>query len=349
MKPFYYGATTNFGDHMNSWLWPELIPDLLEREDDIRLIGIGSLLSRNLDMVAGRKVVFGTGSGYSSLPTPEQAANWDVFAVRGPLTAKYLGLPPEKAITDGAWLINRIPRYAAIPETREGTVFVPHWTSAAYGDWPRICAESDISYVDPLWDCDTVFSKLANAKLAIVESLHGAIIADYYRTPWIPVASPGRVLKYKWIDWCQSLNLEYHPYMLPPSDYVDFRLQGFTPQIASGVPEHIAVDPDTFDVRETPSQPGKAGIIHRGKVKAKGVLRQGRGYALKGVAQVRNSIFFRNWNKQQSEALQRYFDTLKTAEPYLSDDTIRATRIEQLNAAFDDMVARYGTSTETSK
>lgn len=342
MRPFYYAASTNFGDHMNSWLWQELIPDLIAREDDIRLIGIGSLLSRNLDMVQGPKVVFGTGSGYSSLPTPEQAAGWDIYAVRGPLTARYLGLDPAKAITDGAWLINRIPRYRDIPTDRSGTVFVPHWTSAAYGDWDRICTQSAVRYVDPLWDCDTVFSALATAELAIVESLHGAIIADYYRTPWIAVASPGRVLKYKWLDWCQSLDLHYAPFALPPSDYVDALFQKQKPLHATGTPMPIDVPADTFDVRQTAPNPGTPGRLHHAKGRAKSVLRTARNRGLDEVAKIRNSLLFRSWNARQTDAMVRYFETLKSTAPMLSGEAIRQTRIDQLNTAFDALKARYG-------
>ena len=163
MQPFYYTVSTNFGDHMNSWLWPELIPDMLEREDDMRLVGVGSLLSRNLDLVPGRKVIFGTGSGYSSPPSPEQAKAWRIYCVRGPLTAGLMGLDPALAVTDGAWLINRIPRYAALPTDRRGTVFVPHWTSAKFGNWAQVCAAADVGYIDPLWDCDRVCSRTSRS------------------------------------------------------------------------------------------------------------------------------------------------------------------------------------------
>lgn len=341
MRPFYYGATTNFGDHMNSWLWPELTPELLAREDDIRLIGIGSLLSRNLDLVAGPKVVFGTGSGYSSLPTKDQAAAWDVRCVRGPLTARHLGLAPEKAITDGAWLINQIPRYAEVPTTRKGTVFVPHWSTASYGNWGQICAQSDLTYVDPFADCDTVFGALARAELAIVESLHGAIIADFYRTPWIPVASPKRILKYKWLDWCQSLGLEYQPYLLPPSDYVDHLLQGEKRQPISTTPVSISVPLDTFDVLQTAPAPRKPGLTYKARMQAKTVLRKGRTVALEALARGRNTAPFRSWNARHTDRMQTYFETLKGYKPHLSRDDIRATRIDQLNTALDLMKQDY--------
>lgn len=136
----------------------------LNRSDDIRLIGIGSLLSRNLDLVQGRKIVFGTSSGYSSLPSPEQADKWSIYCVRGPLTARLLGLDPARSITDGTWLINQVPEYAQIPTTRHGTVFIPHWTSAKFGVWEPLCERASIRYIDPPWDCSHIFFRYRSCR-----------------------------------------------------------------------------------------------------------------------------------------------------------------------------------------
>ena len=337
MQPFYYTVSTNFGDHMNSWLWPELIPDMLEREDDMRLVGVGSLLSRNLDLVPGRKVIFGTGSGYSSPPSPEQAKAWRIYCVRGPLTAGLMGLDPALAVTDGAWLINRIPRYAALPTDRRGTVFVPHWTSAKFGNWAQVCAAADVGYIDPLWDCDRVFSDIAGAELALVESLHGAIIADYYRTPWIPVVSPSRILRFKWLDWCGSLGLEYAPYRLPPSDYVDCLMQRERPgRVTTGL-DRIEVPADTYDVVQTPPPPETANAVYFAKRRVRKRLRNLRNYGIDRLADIRNGPLFRSWNARHTDRMAGYFAELKTRTPSLSAADVRAARLDGLNAALDRM------------
>ena len=341
MKPFYYTRSTNFGDHMNSWLWSELIPEAMDPEDGLRLVGIGSLLSRNLDLVDGRKVIFGTGSGYSSLPDQAQAAQWRIYCVRGPLTARYLGLEPEKAITDAAWLINRIPRYSAVPTARKGTVFVPHWTSAAYGNWSVACPHLGIDYVDPLWSCERVFPAIANAELALVESLHGAIIADYYRTPWIPVVSPGRILKYKWIDWCQSLGMDYQPFLLPPSDYLDCLMQRISPRAIEFPTTPLHVPSDTFDVPQTPPPPKKAGIRYHAKRRTRAKLHKLRNYTLENLDTVRNNILLHGWNERHWDNLGGYFDAVKASAPFLSRDAIRMEKIERLNDALDLMRDDY--------
>ena len=72
MRTFYYRVTTNFGDHMNSWLWPRLLPGMIEETSDDTLVGIGSLIKSDLSRVPGRKIIFGTGSGYGPMPLPQE-------------------------------------------------------------------------------------------------------------------------------------------------------------------------------------------------------------------------------------------------------------------------------------
>lgn len=341
MNPFFYRSTTNFGDHMNSWIWEEVAPEIVaDRDDGIRLVGIGSLLSRNLDLVKGEKVVFGTGSGYSTPPTAEQASRWKIYCVRGPLTAKLLGLAPDKAVTDAAWLVNQVPRFANLSTRRRGTVFVPHWTSSSYGDWGTVCKRCDIEYVDPFLDCERVFSHIANAELAIVESLHGAIMADYYRTPWIAVSSPERVLTFKWLDWCQSLGLEYRPYVLPPSDVVDGLIQGFRPGQIDARLRSVEMTPESFDVIRTMPPPKTANLAYRTRTQFKSIARRLRTQTLEGLMQVRGQLV-PSWNARHRDSLVEYFNNLQRQRPMLSSATVRNERIAQLNERLDAMRREY--------
>ena len=343
MKPFYYTATTNFGDHMNGWLWPQLIPELIDEDLDTRLIGIGSLLSRNLDLVAGQKVIFGTGSGYSSPPTPEQAAAWRIYCVRGPLTAQLLGLAPELAITDAAWLIHRLPKYAEVPpdSARNGTLFIPHWTSDRFGTWAQTCAVTGLDYISPFAPCEEVFDAIAGSKLVLAESLHAAILADYFRTPWIPVVSPARVLTFKWLDWCDGLGLEYHPYELPPTDYVDCLLQKRKPrdvaQDFDGTPKRLPVARENWDIVKTPPPPPRPTAAYRLKQSLKTPVRNARDRGLNGLAKVRDGALFRGWNRRHLDKLLSWADAIVTQPAHLSSDAVRAQKLADLSEALDRM------------
>jgi succinoglycan biosynthesis protein ExoV len=141
MRVFYYRASKNFGDNLNHWVWPRLIPDQLGMESDDLLVGIGSLIKSDLSKVPGRKIIFGTGSGYGALPLAEEIASWRFYCVRGPLTARLLGLPSEKAVVDGAWLVDMLPDCRYRHRHQSGVVFVPHWTTDLYANWRQPCGQ----------------------------------------------------------------------------------------------------------------------------------------------------------------------------------------------------------------
>ena len=44
--------------------------------------------------------------------------------------------------------------------------------------------------------------------------MHGAIVADALRIPWIPLKVMPDLLEFKWQDWCMSINVPYKPYTL---------------------------------------------------------------------------------------------------------------------------------------
>jgi succinoglycan biosynthesis protein ExoV len=76
--------------------------------DDICLIGIGAILNdRELSRVDHykQKVVFSSGVGYGDLDMFRFDSSWEFACVRGPGSARALGLCPEKAIADGAILL----------------------------------------------------------------------------------------------------------------------------------------------------------------------------------------------------------------------------------------------------
>src|SRR6266545_5861186 len=120
---FYQDSAGNFGDDLNAWLWPRLIPDLLGSDDGVLLVGIGTLLNNRVP-AASMKLVFGSGAGYGAKPRID--GSWKILCVRGPLTADALGLPPELAVTDSAALVNRL---APVVAKRHAVSFMPHHAS----------------------------------------------------------------------------------------------------------------------------------------------------------------------------------------------------------------------------
>ncbi len=46
--------------------------------------------------------------------------------------------------------------------------------------------------------------------------MHGAIVADALRVPWLSVSSGPQINRFKWRDWCDSLALDYTPAAMLP-------------------------------------------------------------------------------------------------------------------------------------
>lgn len=212
MNPHYFKAAHgNVGDDLNPWLWERLVPGLFDDDDGTLFVGIGTLLNDRLP-AARRTVVFGTGAGYGSRP-PVPDATWTVYCVRGPVTAAALGLPADLAITDPAALVATL---GIRPRASDRTpAFMPHHVSAPLADWKAICDDVQLRFIDPRWSVDRVLGELQATSLLVTEAMHGAILADTLRIPWIPTVCAEQVLALKWVDWCRSLNLTYRPLPLP--------------------------------------------------------------------------------------------------------------------------------------
>jgi succinoglycan biosynthesis protein ExoV len=202
----------NFGDELNPYLWPRLFPGVFSSDDRIDFLGIGTILSPRRDRKGRRKIVFGTGAGYWK--APQINGDWTIHFVRGPRTAELLGLPKAYAITDAAYCLGFVdePPVAA----SQAVVFMPHHKSEPEFDWRSLCADLGWTYASPTSDVRSAMSLIRSARLVVTEAMHGAIVADLYRIPWVPIRYGFRSLDLKWRDWCESLNVQYRPVDLPP-------------------------------------------------------------------------------------------------------------------------------------
>lgn len=208
MNIYYFKPPTtqsNFGDSLGPWLWDKLLhKDGAKLAPDALFCGVGTML--NGIVPEGKKViVFGAGAGYG--PPPKDVSNWHIYFVRGPKTAKTLGISPAKAITDPGILVASILGGKNSSQYIYG--FMPRWDSASERLMEE-CYAAGIYYIDPTRHVETVISEIRKTQVLITEALHGAVVADALRIPWIPViAEPGH--SYKWYDWCLSMGMHYIP------------------------------------------------------------------------------------------------------------------------------------------
>ncbi len=203
---FFRAPEGNFGDDLNHWIWDDLLPGRQSVAPETHLIGVGTILTDSISYPPGRKLVLGSGCGYGNLPKLDDS--FDVRAVRGPLTAKRLGLRSEKAICDAAMLLPTLKRFSESPiKKSDGIVFVPHYKSLGLVDWEAVCHSVGVVYQSPSDDAEGVIRKIAGADRVIAESLHAAIIADAFGVPWKAVSIGGGFNTFKWSDWSASLNM----------------------------------------------------------------------------------------------------------------------------------------------
>ncbi len=210
MNLYYFRSPTgiaNFGDELNPYLWPKLLKgENLNKENQL-LVGIGTLLNNKLPKDK-EKFVFGTGAGYGNPPIIDESFRF--YCVRGPLTADRLGLDRNLAVTDSALLLKTILK-PTNPEKKFKYAYMPHWQSCS-STLSNICSNIGLEYIDPRDDnIEKIVSKIQQTEILLTEAMHGAIIADAYRTPWIPIKSWDNILDFKWIDWCSTIEVEYRP------------------------------------------------------------------------------------------------------------------------------------------
>jgi succinoglycan biosynthesis protein ExoV len=207
MRLYYYrDKQGNFGDDLNPWLWPKFVPEIFRAGDGCIFVGIGTMLNDEIPS-SPIKVVFGAGAGRGRPPVIDDS--WKIFCVRGPMTARALKLDPGLAITDPGILVRMID---LPPETRRFDYsIVPHHISTRRADMRRFVEAAGFNYIDPGGGVSETLRGILRSGVVITEALHGAVVADALRVPWIPVKFFDHILEFKWRDWCESLHLEYKP------------------------------------------------------------------------------------------------------------------------------------------
>ena len=215
MKLYRWRDRPNFGDELNDVLWPDYFGPFLREDDDTVFAAIGTVLSPSLGK-DGQVIVFGSGCGYD--PLPDLGAHWRFYFVRGPLSARLLGLDQRLAITDPAILLaDRRPK----AEPGRTVSFIPHWETSLSPLWREACRLADIQYIDPLAPVPEICDQLARSSTVIAEAMHGAIVADAFRVPWIPALTSSRFNLFKWQDWGSSLGVSPGFHALPQIGIAD--------------------------------------------------------------------------------------------------------------------------------
>lgn len=203
----------NFGDELNDYLWPKLLGknEAAFAAAPGVFYGVGTVLGQRCPQDAPRHVVFGAGLGCAGVP--EVDGRWRFYFVRGPHTSEalndsYYG-KRVPWITDPGALVHRFFDPHLTAQSWGDVAFMPRWDSITPG-LVESCSKANIFVIDPRWPVADVVDQIRCSRLLLTEALHGAVVADTLRVPWISIyASRGH--EFKWRDFCASLDMIWNP------------------------------------------------------------------------------------------------------------------------------------------
>ncbi len=239
---YFKGEQPNFGDELNAWLWPQLLPSFFDDDPSVLFLGIGSIIGTHYGPKS-KKIVFGTGyvPTYHHEAPNVHGGDWDIFFVRGPRTARALGLPESMGIGDSAILLRALTR----PFRREPRYvgFMPHWESLLQGNWEKVCQLAGIRLIDPRAPLQRIIAEILECKVLVAEAMHGAIVADALRVPWIPVLPIDHAHRGKWLDWTDALNVKLIRHRLWPSSPAEVKLAATYRPVLSSIADGLTWPP----------------------------------------------------------------------------------------------------------
>lgn len=215
------GDTPNFGDELNGLLWPLLMPEFFDSDPAARFLGIGSVLDSRHDGVAAKLVA---GAGYGGYEAPAALdRSWIIHWVRGPRTARMLGLDTAAGLGDPASLVPITGARASDDRSMVG--FMPHFESMTRGHWAEAARAAGLCLIDPRGDPTAIIAAIGRCRVLVSEALHGVIVADALRVPWIAVRPLAPAHRPKWLDWADSLDLRVAFRTLTPSSLLEHALR----------------------------------------------------------------------------------------------------------------------------
>lgn len=207
----------NFGDDINPYILKRFLPKSVIESEDTCVVGIGTLLNNGLldELKPYKKaIIFCSGVGYGEHGQLIGNEKLIFAGVRGLKSCEALLLPKEFAKTDAAILL---ADKKTDTKKKYKHTFIPHINT----DWSsgkmikRACDDLGIKYIAPNADLEEFLDTIDKSEKVITEAMHGAIVADTLRVPWIPVKIHN-ALGFKWEDWTSSMEIDYSPNELTP-------------------------------------------------------------------------------------------------------------------------------------
>jgi succinoglycan biosynthesis protein ExoV len=210
---YFEDPNGNVGDALNPWLWPRMLNYDFDEDDDSGFLAIGSILAQRYIRQTSRGIVFGSGVRHSEKTPVIDPSRWTIQFVRGPLSSRALGGAPY--ITDPALLSPLIYKEGRFAQgfTKGNEIGYVRYFKSPRSHAKSICSRLGLKEIDPTLPPDAFMEAMEQCHLIVTEAMHGAILADSFRIPWIGVRAysdviEGRVAGFKWEDWLRSMEID---------------------------------------------------------------------------------------------------------------------------------------------
>jgi hypothetical protein len=99
---------------------------------------------------------------------------------------------------------------------------MPHYESLERGVWEKACELAGVRLIDPTRDVLEIIAELRATRLLITEAMHGAIVADALRVPWIAALPIDQRHHRKWKDWSGALDMTVCHQSLRPTNILEY-------------------------------------------------------------------------------------------------------------------------------
>ncbi|MCB9201629.1 MAG: polysaccharide pyruvyl transferase family protein [Flavobacteriales bacterium] len=211
---YYKDEKGNFGDDLNPYIFYNLLGDFNSYPEDIDFIGIGSILDEkflcNKIRPNSKKIIFGSGVREFHFKI-DNRKNYDIQFVRGPISAKVIG--NVDYITDSAYLLKLLDK-TQIFEKKYELSYIPYFKHVNLFNWDLFEKLTNIHVILPHKPIDIVIDEIKKSKKIISTAMHGAIVADIYRIPWVRgrmntnIVESHLTTELKWYDWYNSIGFD---------------------------------------------------------------------------------------------------------------------------------------------
>jgi succinoglycan biosynthesis protein ExoV len=94
---------------------------------------------------------------------------------------------------------------------------MPHFESMGWGAWQLAADIAGVRLIDPRDDTAAILRRIGRCRLLLSEALHGVIVADALRVPWVALRPLATVHREKWWDWADTMDLRPQFRPLPAS------------------------------------------------------------------------------------------------------------------------------------